>query len=224
MRLGSAARDAGVFLRSLAARDQLGGLSEITGPSLDVLVAAFDVVFVETVGVGQSEAEVIDLVDSLVFVAQPAAGDLIQFMKAGILEWPDVFFVNKADLGEVAERTAAELRASLELGARRDPDHPPPVLLGSARDGLGIDALIDALDAHATHLRRAGRLEARREAGRLARIESAIAKRYGRFGLDRLEGPLAIATFTEPRRDLSVERIVAELGDEIERSVGRNGG
>jgi LAO/AO transport system kinase len=221
MRLGAGARDAGVFVRSLAARERLGGLSEVTGPSLDVLVAAFDVVFVETVGVGQSEAEVIDLVDSLIFIAQPAAGDLIQFMKAGILEWPDVFFVNKADLGEVAARTAAELRASLELGARRDPDHAPPVLLGSARDGVGIDALIDALDAHAAHLRTAGRLEARREAGRLARIESAIATRYGRFGLNRLEGPLALARFSESRRDLSVERIATQLGAEIERTVGR---
>ena len=80
----------------------------MTGPSLDVLLAAFDAVFVETVGVGQSEAEVVDLVDTLIFDAQPAAGVLIQFMKAGILEWPDIFFVNKSDLGELAPRTAGE--------------------------------------------------------------------------------------------------------------------
>ncbi|MHA7839784.1 MAG: ArgK/MeaB family GTPase, partial [bacterium] len=144
MRLGAGARDSGVFLRSLAARDQLGGLSEVTGPSLDVLVAAFDAVFVETVGVGQSESEVTCLVDSLVFVAQPASGDLIQFMKAGILEWPDIFFVNKADLGDAAERTVAELRAGLELGMRRDATRMAPVLCGSARDGIGIDELIAA--------------------------------------------------------------------------------
>jgi len=161
MRLGPRSRDAGVFLRSMAARDQLGGLSEATGPSLDVLVAAFDAVFVETVGVGQSEAEIIDIVDSLVFVAQPAAGDLIQFMKAGILEWPDIFFVNKSDLGDAATRTAAELRAGLELGRRRDAEFAPPVLTGSARDGVGIDELIDALDAHREHLLGSGALAIR---------------------------------------------------------------
>ena len=92
MRLGSGTRDAGVFLRSMAARDQTWRPLRSDGAeSRRVLVAAFDAVFVETVGIGQSEAEVIHLVDSLVFVAQPAAGDLIQFMKAGILEWPDIF-------------------------------------------------------------------------------------------------------------------------------------
>ncbi|MBW2424910.1 MAG: methylmalonyl Co-A mutase-associated GTPase MeaB [Deltaproteobacteria bacterium] len=224
MRLGAGARDAGVFLRSLAARDRLGGLSEVTGPSLDVLVAAFDAVFVETVGVGQSESEVIDLVDSLVFVAQPAAGDLIQFMKAGILEWPDVFFVNKADLGDAAERTVGELQAGLELGDRRDPSRPPPVLSGSAREGSGIDALVEALDAHRRHLEQTSNLDARRQAGRLARVRTALATRYGRFGLERLEGELAIEAFCEAHPRASVLRIVDELGRAIERRLGPGGG
>jgi LAO/AO transport system kinase len=224
MRLGSGARDAGVFLRSLAARDRLGGLSEVTGPSLDVLVAAFDAVFVETVGIGQSESEVIDLVDSLVFVAQPAAGDLIQFMKAGILEWPDVFFVNKADLGDAAERTVAELRAGLELGDRRDPLRPPPVLSGSAREASGIDALVEALDAHRRHLEQTSALDARRRAGRLARVRTALGTRYGRFGLERLEGGLTIEAFCEAHPRASVLRIVDELGRAIERSLGPGGG
>ncbi len=223
MRLGSGARDSGVFLRSLAARDRLGGLSEVTGPSLDVLVAAFDAVFVETVGVGQSEAEVIDLVDSLVFVAQPAAGDLIQFMKAGILEWPDVFFVNKADLGDAARRTAAELRSGLELGRRRDPDHLPPVLSGSARDGIGIDELIEALDAHRAHLESSGRLEVRRARGRVARVRSALAARYGRFGLEQLRGDLEIETFLQARPGASVDRVVSELGLAVEKAITARG-
>ena len=219
MRLGSGTRDSGVFLRSMAARDRLGGLSDVTGPSLDVLVAAFDAVFVETVGVGQSEAEVIHLVDSLVFVAQPAAGDLIQFMKAGILEWPDIFFVNKSDLGDVATRTAAELRAGLELGRRRDAEFPPPVLCGSARDGLGIDELIDALDSHREHLSSSGALAARREHGRAARIRSALTTRYGRFGLARLHGKLEIESFMQDRADVSVDRIVTELGHAVEKAI-----
>lgn len=223
MRLSSAARDAGVFLRSLAARDRLGGLSEITGPSLDVMLTAFDTVFVETVGVGQSEAEVIDLVDTLVFVAQPAAGDLIQFMKAGILEWPDIFFVNKSDLGDAALRTAAELLAGLELGSRRDAKYQPPVLCGSARDGLEIGALIEAIDSHQQYLESSGQGRIRRQTGRVARVRSAISTRYGRFGLDRLTGLLAIETFVGARPDCSVERLVDDLGVEVEKALGSRG-
>lgn len=223
MRLGSGARDAGVFLRSLAARDQLGGLSEITGASLDVLVAAFDAVFVETVGVGQSESEVTHLVDSLVFVVQPSAGDLIQFMKAGILEWPDIFFVNKADLGDAADRTAAELRAGLELGTRRDASRPPPVLCGSARDGVGIDGLIEAIDAHGRHLRETQELAERRRQGRLARIRNALGARYGRFGLARLKGALAVEPFAAGHPEVSVDRVVDELGRAVEQSLGAHG-
>jgi LAO/AO transport system kinase len=223
MRLSSAARDAGVFLRSLAARDQLGGLSEVTGPSLDVMQAAFDAVFVETVGVGQSEAEVIDLVDTLVFVAQPAAGDLIQFMKAGILEWPDIFFVNKSDIGDAAQRTAAELRAGLEMGRRRDVEYRPPVLCGSARDGLEIDVLIEAIDSHEQYLESSGQGRLRRQAGRIARVRNAISTRYGRFGLSRLTGPLAIETFVGARPECSVERLVDDLAGEIEKALGASG-
>jgi len=218
MRMGAGARDAGVFLRSLAARDQLGGLSEVTGASLDVLVAAFDAVFVETVGVGQSESEVTCLVDSLVFVAQPAAGDLIQFMKAGILEWPDIFFVNKSDLGDAAERTVAELRAGLQLATPRDLGRTPPVLAGSARDGLGIDALIEALDDHHRRLLETHALAERRRSGRMARIRNALATRYGRYGLARLKGKLEPERFAKTRPEAAVERIVDELGHAIERS------
>ncbi|MFK7896475.1 MAG: methylmalonyl Co-A mutase-associated GTPase MeaB [Myxococcota bacterium] len=223
MRLSSSARDAGVFLRSMAARDQLGGLAEATGPSLDVMIAAFSAVFVETVGVGQSESEVSDLVDTLVFVAQPAAGDLIQFMKAGILEWPDVFFVNKADLGDIAPRTAAELRAGLDLGARRDPDYEPPVLCGSAQDGSQIDELIDAIDAHQAYLKASGQGAIRRATGRLARVEHTLGTRYGRFGLAQLKGRIEIEAYVAQHPEQSAERIIADLGAEIEEALTRGG-
>ena len=223
MRLSSAARDTGVFLRSLAARDRLGGLSEVTGPSLDVMVAAFDVVFVETVGVGQSEAEIIDLVDTLIFVAQPAAGDLIQFMKAGILEWPDIFFVNKSDLGDIARQTATELIAGLELGSRREEGVRPPVLCGSAREGLEIDALIEAIDTHQQYLKSSGQGVIRRNAGRVARVRSAISARYGSFGLGRLTGSLSIERYVSEKSDLSVERLVSDLGSDIERGLDSGG-
>ena len=222
LRLSSAARDAGVFLRSLAARDQLGGLSEVTAPSLSVLSRALDCVFVETVGIGQSEAGVIDLVDTLVFVAQPAAGDLIQFMKAGILEWPDVFFVNKSDLGDVAGRAVAELKAGLDLSHRRDPERTPPVLSGSARDGVGIDALIDAIDEHARWLKQSGRGAERSRTGREARIRQALAVRYGRYGLAQLAPSSPIESRIAAYEGVSAERVIDALGLEIERALTRD--
>ena len=151
-RVRAGASDRGVLLRSMAARERLGGLADATWPSIAVLAAVFDRVFVETVGVGQSEAEVADLVDTLAFVAQPGAGDVLQFMKAGILEHPDVFAVNKADLGAVAERTASELRAALAMSARDATGWQRPVLLVSARDGRGVGELVAVLDAHRAHL------------------------------------------------------------------------
>ncbi len=222
-RLGSSARDAGVFLRSLAARDQLGGLSEVTGASLDVLVAAFDTVFVETVGVGQSEAGIVDLVETLVFVAQPAAGDLVQFMKAGILEWPDVFFVNKSDLDGLAGRTAAELRAGLALGGHDAEREPPPVLCGSARDGVGIDALIEAIDRH--HAQQAGSPAGarRRAAGRLARIRAALAVRYGTRGLARLAALEPLEVFVAAHPECSAERLIDTLGRRLEAGAAGPG-
>jgi LAO/AO transport system kinase len=220
-RMGAAARDHGVFFRSLAARDQLGGLSEVTGASLDVLVAAFDDVIVETVGVGQSEASIADFVDTLVFVAQPAAGDLIQFMKAGLLELPDLFFVNKADLEGLATRTAAELRAGLELG--RGDDEIPPVLTGSARDGLGIDALVAALDAHAAKLAASGEGPKRRTKGRLARVRSALLQRYGRFGIERLEANGSIDVFVAAHPKRSIEGLIDDLGARFEAGLASGG-
>ena len=225
-RMGSAARDAGVFFRSLAARDQLGGLSEVTGASLDVLVAAFDVVLVETVGVGQSEASVADLVDTLLFVAQPASGDLIQFMKAGLLELPDVFFVNKSDLDALATRTATELRAGLSLARSgeergRAAGESPPVLCGSARDGVGIEALIEALDAHHARLEESGDGARRRTAGRLARVRAALVQRYGRFGITAIEAVQPIEAFVAARPEWCVERLIDTLGSGFEAAFAK---
>ncbi len=222
-RMGAAARDTGVFFRSLAARDQLGGLSEVTGASLDVLVAAFDDVIIETVGVGQSEASVADFVETLVFVAQPAAGDLIQFMKAGLLELPDIFFVNKADLEALATRTAAELRSGLDLARGDAAADVPPVLCGSARDGLGIDSLIDALDAHHEKLTRSGEGPRRRARGRLARVKSALLQRYGSFGLAQLAALELLEDFVAAHPERAIEGLIDDLGARIEAGYSSGG-
>ncbi len=105
--------DRRLFIRSTAAGDRLGGLAPATRAAAGALAAAFDVVVIETVGVGQSETEVADVADTVAVVVQPGSGDVLQFLKSGIMEVPDVLVVSKADLGGVAERALADLRAAL---------------------------------------------------------------------------------------------------------------
>ena len=222
-RMARLATDPRAFIRPSPTAGTLGGVAAATREAMVIVEAAgYDVVLVETVGVGQSEAGVIDLVDTLIFVAQPAAGDLIQSMKAGILEWPDVFFVNKSDLGDVAGRAVAELKAGLDLSHRRDPERTPPVLSGSARDGVGIDALIDAIDEHARWLKQSGRGAERSRTGREARIRQALGVRYGRYGLAQLAPSGPIESRIAAYEGVSAERVIDALGLEIERALTRD--
>jgi len=218
-RLQSSARDSGVFLRSMAARQRLGGLADATYAGATILASAFDWVFVETVGVGQSEADVAPLVDTLVFVAQPGAGDLLQFMKAGILELPDIFLVNKADLGPEAERSAGELQAGLGLGERKDAGWEEPVLLASARDGQGVKELVDSLEAHRRHLEASDALEASRRRGQLAYLIESLESRYGSYGLERIGGREAVAKRLQAELTGSVFALAGELASEIETGL-----
>ncbi len=218
-RMRAGARDDGVFVRSMAARDRLGGLADATQASAAVLSAVFDVVFVETVGVGQSEAEVAQLVDTLVFVAQPAAGDTLQYMKAGLVELPDVFAVNKADLGAPAERTAAEITAGLGLGEPRGDGWSPPVVLIAAREGRGIDDLWEAVRGHRAHLEAADLLERRRREGRTALLRDWLARRYGSYGLERLGGPDAAARRLDAADGQSPYAVLGPLCREIEDAL-----
>ncbi len=174
--------DEGVFLRSMAARDRLGGVAEITFPAIVLMRAVFDRVLVETVGVGQSETEIADLCDSVVLLAQPASGDALQFLKAGIMEVPDALLVTKADLGPLAERTVADLKGALSIspGARA-----PEVLACSARDGRGIDAALAAIDRLAT--RPFAAQSAAQRAQATAWGAAQIRHRFGTAGLSALD-------------------------------------
>ena len=126
------AADRGVLIRSTAAGERLGGLAWPTRAAAHALAAAFDVVVIETVGVGQAETEIVDVADTVAVVVQPGSGDALQFLKSGIMEIPDVLVVTKADLGQLAMRTRRDLSASLRsLGARATPvlavsSLPPP--------------------------------------------------------------------------------------------------
>ena len=139
LRMDRHAADARVFIRSLAARGHLGGLSRSTAWVVDLLDAAgFDVVLVETVGTGQSETEIVDLAQVRAVLCAPGLGDDVQALKSGILEIADLVVVNKADLPGAAE-TRNQLEAALAIGGRR-----PPVLATSATRGDGIAGLVDA--------------------------------------------------------------------------------
>ena len=179
--------DAGAFVRSMAARDRLGGLSPDAIAATAVLRAVFDHVLVESVGIGQSEADIALVSDTVVLCIQPASGDSLQFMKAGIMELPDIVAVTKADIGAAARRAVADVEGALGL-YERSPDHwSPPVLRISAMTGEGVAALFDAVAAHRAWLADAGRLAAARSDQAEAWVRDAVRMRFGSEGLKRLE-------------------------------------
>ncbi|MDH5306292.1 MAG: methylmalonyl Co-A mutase-associated GTPase MeaB [Myxococcales bacterium] len=218
-RMRSRGADPGVFIRSMAARDQLGGVADAARAGVTILSAVFDCVLVETVGVGQSESEVTGLVDTLVFVANPGSGDALQFMKAGVLELPDVFVVNKADVGGDARRTASELANSLQLGERDSDAWRAPVLLASARDGQGVEALARVLSEHRAHLLQSATLETRRAAGREAHVIEGLVRRYGSFGIERVGGVEAITARVREHASRSSFAWLDVLAREIEDAL-----
>lgn len=167
VRMERHAEDDGVYIRSLSSRGSLGGLSRCTGLVVDLLDAAgFDLVIVETVGVGQGELAVMEVADSVLVVLTPESGDAVQAMKAGLLEIADVFVVNKADRPGAAA-LARELELSVHLDDR--PGWPAPVHTTTALTGQGVDAVLASLSAHHAWCRGPGRAawEARRAEGRV---------------------------------------------------------
>ncbi|MDI3538640.1 MAG: GTPase [Bacillota bacterium] len=163
--------DAGVYIRSMGTRGSLGGLARATYGTIQLLDAAgFDYVLVETVGVGQSEVDIVRVADTVVVVTVPGLGDDIQINKAGITEIGDVFAVNKADLPG-SERVATELELMLDLGNHQI--WRPPVVLTVAATGQGVSELVRAAQDHYTTLQKEGKLAERR----LAREKEALLLR-----------------------------------------------
>jgi LAO/AO transport system kinase len=181
-----------VFVRSLAAGGALGGLSPAAADCIDVLARATDTVLVETVGVGQSEIEIARVADVVVLVVQPSSGDALQFLKAGVLEIPDVVVVGKSDLGSPANKAEAELRHALGV-ARVVGRRAPEVILTSGATGDGIDALVSAIDARLAAMKTDGELAARRERAALARALDVVRRRVGEIGVESLGGDDALS-------------------------------
>ncbi|MDA1010540.1 MAG: methylmalonyl Co-A mutase-associated GTPase MeaB [Chloroflexi bacterium] len=178
IRMQDLTSDSGVFLRSMASRGNLGGLSESATGVADLLDAAgFDIVLIETVGAGQDEVEVANAAGTTVLVANPGGGDEVQSMKAGLMEVAQIMVVNKADLAG-ADTAAMQLRALLaiaNLGAWE-----PPILKAIARSGEGVPELVDAIDRHQAFIRTSEHAEEerRRHAERqLVAIARAILHR-----------------------------------------------
>jgi LAO/AO transport system kinase len=177
IRLADHFLDPEVFIRSMGTRGHLGGLAEATLQAALLLDAAGkELVFLETVGAGQSEVEVITIADTVLLVLMPGSGDSIQALKAGIMEIPDVIAVNKRD-HPAAKTMVTEVRSILALDTERD--WKPPIVLTEAIQGEGVDDLWEKIEEHRAHLESSGTLAERRArnlAGEVFAVASARAK------------------------------------------------
>ena len=206
-RIDTDPKDRAVFIRSTAAGSRLGGLAPATRAAAEAVAAAFDVVVIETVGVGQSETEIADAADTVAVVLQPASGDVLQFLKAGIMEVPDVLVLTKTDLGAVATRAMVDLRAALlALGA----SSTEVCAVSSVPPATGIAELAQALDAHRAALDLPDR---RRRARRRHALEN-FAIEHGERGLRALGGRVqAERWLNDQDPDLAVPELERALVD-----------
>ncbi|WP_328326744.1 methylmalonyl Co-A mutase-associated GTPase MeaB [Kribbella sp. NBC_00382] len=199
VRMQDHATDTGVFIRSMASRGHLGGLAWTTPQALRVLDAAgFDVVLVETVGVGQSEVEIAGMADTTIILLAPGMGDGIQAAKAGILEVGDIYVVNKADRDGV-QNVTRDLRAMLALADRAPDAWVPPILKTVASRNEGVDEVVVAIEDRLTWMRANGVLTERRrtrardeiEAIAMTALRSRFAHLHGDARLDVLAAKVA---------------------------------
>jgi LAO/AO transport system kinase len=197
--------DRDVLIRSTAAGEQLGGLAPATRAAASAMAVAFDLVVIETVGVGQSETDVADVADTVAVVVQPGSGDVLQFLKAGIMEIPDVLVVTKADLGLPATRALGDLEAALRaLGATAT----PALAVSCLPPARGIPELLDAIDAHRAGLD----VPARRAAARRRHALADFAEEHGARGLRAVGGRRAAQRWLEEQPpELDVPGLVRAL-------------
>jgi LAO/AO transport system kinase len=210
--------DEGVYIRSMASRGALGGLSEATLQAVLLMDASGkDDVLVETVGVGQAEVDIIDHADTVVLVLMPGSGDSVQALKAGVMEIPDVIVVNKAN-HPLTDTMIREIRGVLALGPVTD--WKVPILKTEAAEGKGVEELAAAIDAHHEHIKQAGTLEERRGRNLRNEVLGLAAVRLRRQLERSLEGDPAVQELLE--RVVRREVDPASAAEELLR--GRKGG
>ncbi|TCO71345.1 methylmalonyl Co-A mutase-associated GTPase MeaB [Marinisporobacter balticus] len=182
VRMNELSTDPGVFIRSMGTRGHLGGLSKATAAAVKILdIYGVDYIFIETVGVGQSEVDIARNADTTLMVMVPGLGDDIQAIKAGIMEIGDVFAVNKADR-DGAKRTATEIEMMLDFNKT---DWRPPVQKVIAVDNKGIDELLDHIRTHMNHLKDTGKLQKRRTENSKIEIIDLIQQNLMEMILDK---------------------------------------
>jgi LAO/AO transport system kinase len=220
IRMRDLAGDSGVFIRSMASRGNLGGLSRRSGELIEALDAAgFGRMFIETVGAGQAEVEIARAADSTIVVEAPGMGDDIQALKAGILEIADILVVNKADLPGAAAAERA-LKTSLEFAAHREGDWTTPVVSTVAETGQGIDDLMQAVERHRDYLQASGEGERRRRAQAAARVDRELRHELTeRFQRELSDGRYDAAV----QAVLERRRTPAQAVDELIRGRGEGG-
>ena len=208
-RLATNPEDEGIFVRSMAARERLGGLAGLTVPAMILMRAVYDIVLVETVGVGQSETDVASVADTVIFCIQPGSGDSLQFMKAGIMEVPHIMVVTKADMGARADRAKADVAGALGLSEAGESGWQVPVLKLSASSGEGIDDLVAAVDGHADWLQQTGELERSRQAQAQSWLRDMVREKYGSEGLKKVKDRIALAAGQSPfRKSVEIFRLM----------------
>ena len=215
VRMQEHALDREVYIRSMATRGHLGGLAVATPQALRAFDAAgFDTVIVETVGVGQSELEVAEMVDTVLVLLAPGMGDGIQAAKAGILEIGDIFTVNKSDR-EGAQALVRELRTMIALANRGPQDWKPPIVTTVAHENRGIAELLEVIDRFQASQAETGRAGARRIARARREVENiALAKVRAEFQLDgeaRLEDLARAVSLGELDPYAAADRVVIGL-------------
>ncbi|KLN59096.1 ArgK protein [Kiloniella spongiae] len=184
VRFSTDPEDQGIFVRSMAARQRLGGLADHATAAMVLMRAVFDIVLIETVGVGQSETDISSVADSIVFCVQPGSGDSLQFMKAGIAEIPDIAVVTKADLGKTAERAKADLRGALSLASSRMDEWDVKILSLSVTNQDGIQDFISTLDQHYQWIQEKGELSVRRQRQAQHWLFEGLRDNFGHKGVD----------------------------------------
>lgn len=185
IRMNELTLDEGVFIRSMGTRGSLGGLSQKTADVVKLMDASGkDIILIETVGVGQSEVDVVKAADTTLVVLVPGLGDDIQAIKAGILEIGDIFVINKADR-DGAERLNSELEMMLDLN-QHDVEWRPPVKCAVARQKQGVSELLDTIEEHAAWLKKSGEFAVRRTKRVRDELLSMLDDQIGRFVLKRL--------------------------------------
>lgn len=176
--------DHNIFVRSLATKNFLGGISEMTFPCMNVLRSFFDIIIIETVGVGQSEISIQDIVDTVIFCVQPGSGDSLQFIKSGIIEIPDIICVTKSDLSKLANNTLSDIESVKKFFIRTDQEIS--ILSVSSNDSVGFENLYKSIDERWLYMKNKNKLYEQRRIQAEKWLKNSLINRFGLEGFKKI--------------------------------------